>query len=196
MTGVILAGGENKRMGSDKAFLTVEGKPIVERVLAAFGELFPSIIISTNSPHLYGSYGVDVVIDAVESRGPLTGIYSSMLHSHDSYYFVVACDMPFLNPELIAYMRDVADGYDAVAPRLRGMVEPLHAVYSRSLLPVMERLVRQGRQQIRLLFDHGRVRYIDDAEIKRFDPANKVFTNLNTPHEYKEAVCSDSGQGN
>ena len=191
MTGIILAGGENRRMGRDKAFLTIAGRPLIERVLSALDGIVGRIIIVTNSPARYGEYGVTTVTDAFDARGPLTGIYSGMQASDDAYHFIVACDMPFLNRNLISHMTASADGYDVVVPERGGKYEPLHAVYHRRLLTLMESEIRDGRQGVQALFGAVRVRTVADEEIKKFDPECRSFINLNTPEQYKEVSCSD-----
>jgi len=191
MTGIVLSGGENKRMGVDKAFLKVAGIPMIEHVLRSLKDVCRGIIIVTNSPRLYTAYGVSVVTDVFDKRGPLTGIYSGLLRSTDEYNFVVACDMPFLNPGLMAYMAGLAEGYDVVVPSISGLLEPLHAVYRRGLLPRIEEQIMRDRRQIREIFTHVRIRYVTEQEIDRFDPLRKSFKNLNTPQEYEEAACAD-----
>ncbi len=194
MSGIVLAGGENRRMGSDKAFLCVKGRPVIERILHSLrGSADPAIIV-TNSPAAYASYDVIVTVDAVDKRGPLTGIYSGLLRSTDEYNLIVACDMPFLNSSLLAYMMKVAQGYDITIPRIGDCVEPLHAVYRRSLLPVIAKHINEGTRRIQDIFPGLRMRYISEQEIDRFDPLRRSFINLNTPEEYdeyKEATCSD-----
>jgi molybdopterin-guanine dinucleotide biosynthesis protein A len=118
MTGIVLAGGENRRMGKDKAFLRVAGVPMIEHVLRALRKSVERIIIVTNSPGVYASYDALVIPDACNKRGPLTGIYSGLLHSRDEYNVVVACDMPFLNPRLLSYMTGLAGEYDVVLPKI------------------------------------------------------------------------------
>lgn len=191
MNGIILAGGENRRMGTDKAFLELDGRPLIEHILGVFSTLFTNTIIVTNTPDRYRDYGVEVASDALDVRGPLTGIYSGLIRSTEEYNFVAACDMPFLNTRLISYMGEIAAGQDAVVPQFDGFLEPLHAVYRKGLLPVMEAQIRKRDRRIRGLFDHIRVRYVTEEEIVRFDPQKRSFRNLNTPKEYKEAVCSD-----
>jgi len=189
MTGIVLAGGESRRMGRDKAFLILDGIPLIEHVLRTLRGIFPRTIIVTNNPSAYASYEAVVVTDAVEKRGPLTGIYSGLLKSTDEYNFVAACDMPFLNPDLIAYMAGLADGHDIVVPTIAGRVEPLHAIYSKRLLPIIEQRLQEDARQIQGIFGDARVRYVSDAEIDRYDPARRSFKNLNTPEDYKEATC-------
>jgi molybdenum cofactor guanylyltransferase len=191
MTGIILAGGESRRMGTDKALLDINGRPMIEHVLAVFAGLFKKTIIVTNTPDRYGMYGVELTNDVLDIRGPLTGIYSGLLKSSDDYNFIAACDMPFLNPRLIAYMGELAAGHDAVVPMFGGgFLEPLHAIYRKAILPVIEMQIRKQDRRIRGMFDHIQVRYVTEEEIIRFDPRKQSFRNLNTPKEYKEAACS------
>lgn len=190
MTGIILAGGESRRMGTDKALLDLNGRPMIEHVLAVFTGLFRKTIIVTNTPDRYRMYDAELTGDVLDIRGPLTGIYSGLLRSDDEFNFVAACDMPFMNPRLIAYMGGLAAGRDAVVPMFSGFLEPLHAVYRKGILPIIERQVREEDRRIRGMFDHIQVRYVSEEEIVRFDPQKRSFRNLNTPKEYKEAVCS------
>jgi molybdenum cofactor guanylyltransferase len=192
MTGIILAGGENKRMGVDKAFLTVAGIPMIEHVLRALGSVVHQVIIVTNSPERYQAYDARVVTDKLDRRGSLMGIYSGIYSSESEYNIVVACDMPFLNAGLLSYQRELAPGYDAVVPAFGELIEPLHAVYSRKLLPLIEERIREDERRIRSIFDRANVRYVTEKEIDRFDPERRSFINLNTPQQYKEATCSDS----
>jgi molybdopterin-guanine dinucleotide biosynthesis protein A len=191
MTGIILSGGENRRMGTDKAFLTISGKPLIEHILAVLRGVCRRVIIVTNSPERYVSYDALVITDAMDLRGPLTGIYSGIARSDDEYNFVVACDMPLLNAGLISYMGEQARGYDVALPRVGVLVEPLHAVYHRGVLPRIESRLRGDRRDIRGILEGANVRYITEEEIDRFDPERRSFRNLNTRSEYEEALCSD-----
>ena len=179
-------------MGVDKAFLTVAGMPMIEHVLRALRPVVRQIIIVTNSPARYRSYDARVVTDMLDQRGPLTGIYSGIRGSDSEYNLVVACDMPFLKPEFLAYLLEQAPGYDAVVPVVGELIEPLHAVYSRKLLPVIEERIREDERKIQGIFARANVRYVTEKEISRFDPERRSFINLNTPQQYKEATCLDS----
>ncbi len=192
MTGIVLAGGESRRMGRDKAFLTLDGIPLIEHVLRALRRVFPGTIIVTNKQSAYALYDAVVVADAVDKQCPLTGIYSGLLHSADEYNFVAACDMPFLNPGLIAYMAGLVNGYDIVVPMIDGKkVEPLHAIYSKKLLPVIAKRLQADERKIQGIFEEARVKYVTESELDRYDPERRSFKNLNTLDEYKEATCSD-----
>ncbi|MDA8099461.1 MAG: molybdenum cofactor guanylyltransferase [Nitrospiraceae bacterium] len=192
MTGVILAGGENKRMGTDKAFLELSGRPLIEHILQVFLAQFDETLVVTNSPERYARYPVRMVTDALTVRGPLTGIYTALLHARTDRCFVTACDMPFPNKRLIAYMLESAGNFDAVVPRPGGLAEPLHAIYHRRLLPLIGKSIEQDELRITRLLEACRVRYLSETEIVHYDPQMRVFKNINTPEEFKEAVCSDS----
>jgi molybdopterin-guanine dinucleotide biosynthesis protein A len=100
--------------------------------------------------------------------------------------------MPFLNPRLIAYMVDAAGDFDAVVPLVKELPEPLHAIYHRRTLPLIQDSLRNGNGKISRLYERVRVRYLTDNEITYYDPERRSFMNLNTQAEYKEALCSDS----
>lgn len=194
MTGIILAGGENRRMGTDKAFLELSGKPMIERVMDVLRTVCRRLIIVTNSPERYAAYEETVIMrDVLGLRGPLTGIYSGLTRSEEEYNFITACDMPFLNAGLIAYLEEQATGYDVTLPEVEGRAEPLHAVYHRRLLPAVEAKLREERREIRGILDAAKVRYITADEVARFDPDHRSFKNINTRREYEEALCSDWG---
>ena len=191
MTGIVLSGGECRRMGTDKAFLTVAGEAMITHVVRALRTIADRIIIVTNTPAAYAAYNAIIVTDALARRGPLTGLYSGLQRSQDEYNFIVACDMPYLNTQLLSYMSGLAEGYDIVAPKVQGLVEPLHAIYSRKLLPMIEDRVNRGLQRIQDIYTEARVRYVTEEEIDRYDPGRRSFKNLNTSQEYKEATCLD-----
>lgn len=191
MTGIILAGGENRRMGREKAFLQINGKPVIEHILRVFLALFEQTIIVTRDPARYQGLYAAVVSDALDISGPLTGIYTGLLHARTERVFVAACDMPYLNMQLIEYMTQQAGEFDAVVPRTGGLPEPLHAVYHCRTLPVIGDSLRNGERQVGRVLERIRVRYLSDEEIAHYDPRMRSFKNLNTPEEYKEALCSD-----
>lgn len=192
MTGIVLAGGESRRMGADKSFIRIAGMPMVAHVINALRMAVDTVIVVTNRPEAYAPYDVEVATDAYNRRSSLIGVYSGLLRSRDEYNFIVACDMPFLNPGLVRHMCGLAAGeYDAVLPRIGELTEPLHAVYRRTLLPEIRDRIERGRLRISGIFTGKRIRYVTEEEIDRFDPRRRSFVNLNTPQEYEEAACSD-----
>lgn len=186
LTGVVLAGGQSRRMGQNKAFLPVGEQTLVEVVLARLREACDDVLLVTNAPERYGHLGVRAVRDALPSGQSLVGIYTGILSAHGPA-FVCACDMPFLNPPLIRHMASLIPAADVVIPLRRGTYEPLHAVYTPACLGPIRRCVeRQGRNTDFL--PDVRVRAVEPEEIRRFDPEMRSFVNLNTPGDYAAAL--------
>ncbi|NWF55405.1 MAG: molybdenum cofactor guanylyltransferase [Syntrophaceae bacterium] len=183
LTGIILAGGKNLRMGQNKAFLEVQGERIIDRIKRTFVGLFEEVLLVTNSPCDYLDLGLRTVTDLYREGGALGGIFSGLFHSSFPHAFVAACDMPFLNPALISHLALQSPGYDIVIPRTEDGLQPLHAVYSRKCLPFMEDLLRKGNLKILDFFHRVRKREVPAGDIIPLDPHLSSFLNLNTPED-------------
>ena len=182
-TGIILAGGKNLRMGQNKAFIEVQGERIIDRTRKIFGELFAEVLLVTNSPGDYLDLKLRVVTDLYPEKGSLGGVFTGLFHASFSHAFVAACDMPFLNRDLISHLASLSPGYDIVIPRTEDGLQPLHAVYSRRCMPFMEDLLRQGNLKILDFFHRVKKREVPPEEILPFDPQMTSFLNLNTPED-------------
>lgn len=180
MTGIILAGGRNTRIGTNKALLKVDGGTIIENTATVLSPLFESLIVVTNSPDSYEFLGLKTVPDLEPGKGPLVGIYSGLLASSDKWNFVVGCDMPFLSRELIAFMSKFCDASDVVVPRLDSYYESLHAFYNESCLDSMKQQIESGNLKINSLFATLRLHEITREEIERFGDTHTLFFNVNT----------------
>jgi molybdopterin-guanine dinucleotide biosynthesis protein A len=180
-TGVILAGGENTRMPVLKAFIKVKGKPIIEKNLTLMQQLFEETFIVTNQPSDYSHLGAPLLGDVHDIRGPMTGIFTSLLNSPTPWVFISACDMPFINKDLINYMYSQRNGFDAVVPSIKGKAEPLFAFYSKRLISSMEKALLTDRRGLKDFLKDKKVKYISAREIGRLDPGARSFINLNTP---------------
>ncbi|WP_300157241.1 molybdenum cofactor guanylyltransferase [Solidesulfovibrio sp.] len=181
---VLLAGGKSARMGRDKSFVPLAGRPMIEvvagRIAAIFGE---KPLLVADRPDRYSHLDLPVVVDVYRERGPLGGIHAALAAGSAPACFVFACDMPFLDAPLIAAMRRMADGHDAVAPRHGSRVEPLHAIYRASCLPLLESMLREGRGRLAEALARLRVRYVSERLVRACSPDLRVFTNVNTPAE-------------
>lgn len=184
VTGVILAGGRSSRMGSDKALLPYQGGRFIEAIHRRMGELFDEVIVVTAEPGRYDFLPCRRVTDLFTGMGALGGIHAALRHSGEETIFVVACDMPHLSPDLIRYQCSLAEGADVVVPEGEGGLEPLHAVYRKSVLPVVEEALRDGQCRVVSFFDRVRVRRVSREAVKRIDPDLSAFRNINTPEEY------------
>jgi len=184
---IVLAGGEGKRLGTDKAFLRIGDRVLIEGILKKMARISDEVIIVTNSPQRYSCLEARLVSDVYPGKGALGGIYSGLKAARDPYSLVVACDMPFLDLKLLRYMILLSPGQDVVIPRIGGLPEPLHAIYSKQCLQPIERLLAAGDLKIIDFFPDVRVRYVEEQEIKLFDPQCLSFFNVNTPADLEKA---------
>jgi len=188
---MVLAGGGGLRLGREKALENLGERSLLEWVLLQLDFLDSDILLITarelSYPWFEGYPRLKVVSDIYPGKGPLGGIYTGLELSDSFYNVVVACDMPFLNRALLGYMASVSAGSDLVVPRFKGLVEPLHAVYSKACLAPIERLLKQGIFGVRELFRLVRVRYVEAEEIDWFDPEHLSFFNINTRSDLARA---------
>jgi molybdenum cofactor guanylyltransferase len=187
VTGVVQAGGKSTRMGGNpKALIELGGRSIVERVVAALTPAVDDVLVVTNTPELYAFLGLPMVADVYPDHGSLGGIYSG-LRAAGEIAFTVACDMPFLHPEVVRLVVERAGEGDVVIPRVGEQLETMHAAYSQTCLPPMEARLRAGRLKIVGFFDDVRVVEIGAAEVARFRDPAIAFMNVNTPDELERA---------
>jgi FdhD protein len=184
ITGVILAGGSSRRMGSDKALLPHPGGRFIESIHTQLSALFRKVIVVTNAPELYGFLPCRKVPDLIPGMGALSGIHSGLVHSDTPHIFVVACDMPYLRDDLILHLAGMAGEGDVVVPEGENGLEPLHALYGKEALASIEEALRLGRTRVVAFFDSVRIRKVPREEVARFDPAFHCFRNINTPQDY------------
>jgi len=184
---LILAGGQSQRLGQDKSLLVLAGQPLLVRTVHRLAALSDDLIVVTNQRQRYERFALPARLIPDERRGvgSLMGIYSGLQAAQHEHALAVACDMPFLNLPLLRYMLSLVDDYDVVIPRLDGLLEPLHAVYSKACLPHIRSLLDQGQRQIIAFFDRVRVRYVERDELDRFDPLHRSFMNVNTPADWE-----------
>ena len=192
MSAVILAGGKSSRMGQDKAFLKIGNRTIVEYQLQRLSPLFEELLLSTNLPEKFAHLGLETVQDFIPDRGPLVGIYSSLLKARYSHLFAIACDMPFISPGLITYMKEDCKDYDVTVPETERGLEPLHAIYSKTCLPVMKEYMdkKDGKGRVIEFFSQVKVRVVTREEISSIPGGNEAFLNFNTMEEYRKQVDS------
>jgi molybdenum cofactor guanylyltransferase len=184
---IILVGGQSRRMGRNKALLrlTPGGPTLIEQVIAAVVPFGP-IVLVTNTPAPYAFLNLPMVPDTPLGQGPLAGQYSGLEAATPRYNFVLACDMPRLQPALLSHMASLPREYDVLVPRWTApdgteQLETLHAVYSNSCLPAIAECLQQGRLRMIAFYPAVRVQYLDEPELRRHDPTLASFRNLNTP---------------
>ena len=188
LTVAILAGGRSSRMGVDKSFVRVLGRPLIEDILAQVAGVGDETLIVTNRPADYAYLGVPLFTDVLPDKGALGGLYSALHSATRRQVLCIACDMPFVVPPLVEHLIRLIPEGDAIVPRLAGETEPFRAIYSRTacLEPIRTALAA-GRMRVISFFPDVRVRYVDEAEIDRFDPRHLSFFNVNTPADLEQA---------
>ncbi len=197
MASIVLVGGKSLRLGRDKVFETIDGENLLQRVVTRLAPLTDRVILvaapGQSLPPLPPHLETSKVVDIYPGKGSLGGIYTGLLASDRSHNLVVACDMPFLNLALLRYLIRLCPRFDAVIPRITKLLEPLHAVYSKSCLAAIEALLQQNNLRITDLFNQIRVRYVEEDEIDRFDPERLSFFNINTAADLERARALAGG---
>jgi molybdenum cofactor guanylyltransferase len=183
ITGVILVGGKSRRMGTDKAFLELDGKPLIERLLAAFAECFSQTILVGNNGQRFSHYDVPVVAD-IYAGSPLGGIFSGLYHSTTRSIFVASCDLAYPNCSVIRQICSLSNGYDAVVPVLTHGFETLCAVYSKSCQPAIQSMLEKGNHRIFDLYPQISLRSVPYEELANNDQDGRAFLSVNTPDEF------------
>ena len=181
VSAIILAGGKNTRMdGQDKAFLKIDGRPVIEILVDRLKDLVDEIIIVTNSPQKYKNFKVSLAADEKPDKGPLMGIYSGLKFSSSKYNFIVACDMPFVKIPLIRHMIESIDNYDVIVPKIDGKFHPLFGIYSKECAPVIEEMLNQDVLKISDIFPKLKACFLSRQELEKFDKGLVSLMNVNT----------------
>lgn len=188
---IVLAGGKSSRLGSDKVLETVGNSSLLQLVISRVVPFSREVIVVATGeqtiPQPIEYPKLRVVTDICPGKGPLGGIYTGLANSTSFYNLVVASDMPFLNQALLDYMIQLAANFDLVVPRARNLVEPLHAVYTQKCLAPIEHMIKQDELSVYQLFHLVKTRYVEAAEIERFDPKCLSFFNINTKADLEKA---------
>ncbi len=188
---VIQAGGRSSRMGQDKALMPFLGTPLIERVLTRLESLADEIIITTNRPEGYRYLGIRLVPDVIPERGALGGLLTALTAARHALVAVVACDLPFANPAILAAARDrlLADpSLDAVLPRTEHGLEPLYAVYRReTCLPLVQAAIEADQWRAIAWHPQANIATLEGEALQALDPRGLAFRNVNTPEEFRQA---------
>lgn len=186
MTGIILSGGKNTRMGENKALIRVNGERLIDRTVRIFKEIFKEVILVTNSPLEYLDQDVMMVVDIIKGKGALGGIYTGLFYSSFDYSFVSACDMPFLDSDFIKYMIASIGHNNIVVPAASSGLQPLHAIYSKRCLAPIKKRIDTGNLKITGFYNRLKTCKISANTIKSFDPEERVFININSKEDLEQ----------
>lgn len=198
VTGILLAGGKSRRMGEDKRFVLVGHQTLFERSCTVLRELFEQVwvVIAQDSPALQAE--VPVIQDLMPDGGSLGGLYTGLRLAKTQHIFLAACDMPFLNPDVIRHLIQQKDRADIVIGRWASRFQSTHAIYGRNCLPVIEEMITLHNKKIHSMISHPalRVCVIPEEEIWQIDHNGRSMFNINTPSDLAQArSVSDSDTG-
>jgi molybdopterin-guanine dinucleotide biosynthesis protein A len=192
-TAIILAGGDSRRMGSDKANLLLGEQTLLQRVIATMQQVFPCVVVSVRQPRS----GIDLpqicdertnADEGLPGGGPLAGLVSCLGSIATPWAFAVACDMPFIEPSLVEWLGRFRSTYQAVVPVVQGHPQPLSAFYAASCLASMRESLAMRDKSLRGALQALDVRYIDEAEMLDTDPRLRSFFDLDTPQDVEKAL--------
>jgi molybdopterin-guanine dinucleotide biosynthesis protein A len=187
-TAIILAGGQSRRMGTDKSLLPVAGEPMVQHIARQLSPAFDELLIGANDTEKFGFLNVAVVPDLEPDQGPLMGLLSCLERSSHDLNFVTGCDMPHVDLDLVQEMVRAADGLDIVMPLSpSGKFEPLFALYRRSVIGPARIVLGRGGRRIAHLFDHVKVKFVPLS-------SEDSFSNLNTAEDYQAALGAEASE--
>ncbi len=185
ISAAVLAGGESRRMGRDKALLRFHGKPLLQVVLGRVSTVFAHPFVVSNSPERYPFLTCPVVPDRMPGKGPLAGIDAALRYAATPFVFACGCDMPFLSESLLCLLAGKAiEGIDLVLPSGPDGAEPLCAIWGKTAIPAIERALAEERLSLVLLANQLSVHHVTIDEVALADPTFASFRNFNTAEEW------------
>jgi len=182
-TGVIIAGGESRRFGSDKALAPWRGGTLIEKIASDLEDLFSHTLLVCNHPEKYSFLGWNTVADIRPGKGPLAGLEAALSAAATRLVFLTGCDLPCLSHTLIRGLVSRSKGHLALIPSGERGSEPLCAVYQRDLLPAISGLLDQGELRISMIGSIAGVQVLTRNETRAMDPSPLIFANANRPED-------------
>jgi len=170
-------------MGEDKAFISVGGIPIIQRIQETFEKIFSEILIVANDMDRYRHLGFPVYPDLVPGRGVLGGLYTGLYYASRAYVFFVASDMPFVKESVVRYLISRIEREDVLVPRTMDGLHPLHAIYSKNCLGAVKEVLDEGGFRVIDFFPRVNTKVIEEADFQGLDPMRESFINVNTPDD-------------
>ena len=172
-------------MGKNKAFIEIDGVPIIQRIYNLFKTLFSEIVIVTNEAELFQNLEAKIYRDLIPDQGALGGLYTGIYYSSFTHAFCVASDMPFLKGSVIRYLIAKIEDYDVVVPRTEDGLQPLHAIYSKNCLDPIRKIMEHKQFKIIDFYPMVKVNIVKENEFRSLDLARESFLNVNTPEELR-----------
>jgi molybdenum cofactor guanylyltransferase len=188
VTGAVLAGGESRRFGRNKALEPFGEKRLIDHCVDSLRQLCDPVLVVANDLNPYHDVRANLVRDVIPHQGPLVGIYTALLFSPRQWVLVKATDMPFWVPELVRLLLEAREGVDVVVPMVADRYEPLLALYRRRSLGAIAVTLQGERRRIIDFFRHVRVRILQESEWRSADPEGLSFCNMNTPEDRRRLL--------
>ncbi len=181
ITGIILAGGKSSRMGKDKGYCTLKGKPMVMYAVDLLSQICDTIIISSNNPD-YEEFGYPVISDEIKNIGPIGGIYTGLIHSKSEHNFFLSCDTPKVSEHLVNYILSERENFEIVIPLYNGLPEPLCAYYNKNITSELFEIIKTGNFKIQEVVKRFKVKFLP-IDSSLFFYSEGLFTNINSQND-------------
>ncbi len=183
IVGVILAGGKSRRMGTNKALLPYQGRPLIEHIANVVREVFEHVVVVADEGEAYSFLNLPLHPDIYKDRGPLGGIHAAFHHTNASTLFVVSCDLPGITPQLIEYLVNIDAQASAVVPVVDEKLHPLCGLYRGTILPHIEQAIQDGTLAMTALLEKvGAVKVPITPELPFY--TKQLLSNVNSPDDY------------
>jgi molybdopterin-guanine dinucleotide biosynthesis protein A len=181
----ILTGGKSKRFGANKCNYKIDGKMMIERVLDSIAYLFEDVLFSGSDPRVELENG-KVIEDIHPNKGPVAGLESALMYAKNDYVFLVACDMPFISPEVIKFMMEMVEGQNILCPQVDGKYQTTHAIYSKSILPLVKKELERDKSTLtHVVLTSTNVKILKEEFFSELQNYKMSFRNFNSPEELK-----------
>lgn len=187
---LILAGGQSRRLGRDKAFEKIDSSTSIERVIDSASSVSDTLFIVVNDTEKYRSFSSDsvtVIRDRIPGIGPIGGILTGLEASEDAFDLALSCDSPFLKPRLLRFMLEESEGFDVTLADVEGRLHPMPGVYSKACIEPIADSIRHGQRKIISFFEDVNVNIIDSETIKKYDRDLYSFFNINNEEDLEKA---------
>lgn len=186
-TAVILAGGKSSRMQFDKQQIKVGDEYLIFKTIKKLKEIFSEVLVVTKTPEFYKDLEVRSIKDIYPGHGPISGIHSALIESKSDLVYVLAVDMPYLSRAYIDYIYSLYDeGLDGIVFKTSSHIEPMQALYKKTLIPLLEEAISKGDYRLRPLIKGANFRILSPEDFPEEIDLENLFTNLNTQTDLRE----------
>ena len=190
MVGFVVAGGQSRRMGSDKALLRWGAGTLLDHAVTRLRAVCREVRVLSGRERRYADCGLPVDVDEVADGGPLAGLATALSVAAPRAVLLLGVDVPFVTVPLLAHIRDALAGSDAAVPVLVAGAEPLCAAYGAACGSAVLDALAAGERKMTSFWPRVRVRRLDEGDLARFRPFGPLFRNLNDPGEYDAALAA------